>query len=158
MTYNALNYFRQGDGALVLGGKLVDPSGAELEAPRFLTHDRIALVGLNSTSGGAIGAWQNPTGKSIVVTDAIILVTTSPASSVNIDIGTAVNGTTSGDDLFDGAGIADSFTGVLKNPDAVGTNGKSSVLLAAGAYITVTGAANSTGLAGQLLIPYIILD
>ena len=111
-----------------------------------------------SDSAGGILSWQNPESSAIVVVRIVIDRTTKSTGACTADFGTAANGTTSSDDLMDGADVG-AAAAVEDNIENKGTNGKARQRLDAlgGStdYITgskATGAA--AGLVGNAYIFY----
>lgn len=155
MTYQTPNYFRQGDQALVLGGDIVDPAGVALPLGRQLYFTSLVTTGLNSTSGGAIGALANPAGVPIFLFHPFWDITAASAGAATADVGVAADAVTSADNLFDGLTLNGSIAGVYAAGS--GTNGRAVRRMLASEFITITGSANSSSLAGTLYVPYFII-
>jgi hypothetical protein len=122
-------------------------------APRY-SVERVAKMALAAvdTAGGAL-SWQNTTGRDVMVTRALLNVTTKSTGAGTISVGqTATNGTTSSANLLDtlDVGTAAGLFSNLKNP---GTLGKADQLVASGKW--VTGSKASGGLAGLVGYAYI---
>jgi len=156
MTYQAPNYFRQGDQAFVFGGKLVLPDGTEIDAPTFMLYDVVDLIAATGTGAGAVLAWQNPTGKAIMVHEPIIDLTTEATGAATVDIGVAADGTTTSDTLFDGLDVG-AASGIFVAPAGAGANDAGTRRMTASQYITGTASATLAGLVGKIIIPYYIL-
>ena len=126
------------------------------------TTDRIkkvAKVALGAAdTGGGVLSWQNPEGEAIIITRVLIDVTTKATAACTIDVGTtATNGTTSSDNLVDGADIH-TAVGVFDNIDNAGTNGKSKQKLAADKWVTGSRASGAAaGTVGFAYIEYVII-
>jgi hypothetical protein len=119
-------------------------------APRFM---EITLTGVVAITGGAVGSAVNPVSGSIMITRAILRTTAFSTGAANLDIGIAANATTSNDTLLDGIAVGTAVK-VADNINDAGTNGKARQLMTTGQYITVTGSADSSGLAGKLYVEY----
>lgn len=118
--------------------------------------DTLTLTG--SAIHGGVQAWTNPEAGSIVITRAIVDVTTVATAAAKLDIGTtASSSTTASDNLLDGIDVH-SGTGLLgiDDGDAPGAgNGKHQQKLAAGKWVTVKEiSGDATGLVGVLYIYY----
>lgn len=116
---------------------------------------KIAKVALTAVASATQAlAWQNPEGVSILVTRFTIDVTTQSTGACTVDAGgTAVSAATSSDTLIDGKSVA--TAGTFDNIEDQGTNGKATIKLAAGSWITVTTSADATGLVANAYIEYI---
>jgi len=125
-----------------------------------VTFDRAVKVAIKPLVGATIHAgvvaWQNPEAVSIVITRAIVDVTTVATGAAKLDIGTtATNATTASDNLIDGIDV-NAATGLLGQADGDGTtNSKLQQKLAAGKWVTVKEiSGDATGLAGNLYVHY----
>jgi hypothetical protein len=126
-------------------------------AIQFGNPDQPALVAKLSVTGGASDAnvfeyLANPWGIDVIVTRAILRVTTVATAAATLDIGPAANATTANDTLFDGLDV-NAATGVFDNLNDThnGTNGVLSAVWADDGYITVKEASgNVDGLVGTL--------
>lgn len=108
-----------------------------------------------NASTGVQESWQNPTGAAILVTRLILDVTTKSSGAATLDIGyTATDATTTSDTGLDGVDVG-TATGTFDNIEDQGTNGKSTLKMAAGKWITVDHKADTTALVGTLTIEYI---
>ena len=108
-----------------------------------------------ATGAGAALSWVNPEGATIIVTGVAIHITTESGAATTIDVGTtAVSGTTSSDNLIDGASTAATAPVTLASP--VGTNGRGAQHLEAGDWVTgsITGTIGS--FAGTAYISYVL--
>lgn len=116
---------------------------------------KVALAGVTSTSAGALFAWANPEGQSIIVTRFQIDITTKSTGAAAVDFGVAANGTTSADNLIDGY-AAGGTEKVVDNLADAGTNGKPNQKMTSSQFITGTGAASTAGLVGSVYVHYVI--
>ena len=116
---------------------------------------KVTLAGVASTSAGALFAWANPEGQSIIVTKFLIDITTKSTGAAAVDFGVAADGTTSSDNLIDGY-AAGGTEKVVSNYADAGTNGKTVQKMTSSQYITGTGAASTAGLVGNVYIEYVI--
>ena len=114
---------------------------------------KVALAGINATTGGEIGAVANPEGRALLVLGVAIAKTTVSTVAANVDVGIAADANTSSDNLIDGAAIGTS--GTLCTGANAGTNGKVGVVWGATQYLTVTGSADSSGFVGDMTIVYV---
>lgn len=123
----------------------------------WLTYDLTAGV----TNAFAL-AEQNPySDKDLIIDRVIVRVTTAggTASSV-LDVDVVANATATGDDIFDGASINNTFTGIYDSLNGTdnGTNGEGKCWLwekAGGTNDYLTGkilAANAASLVGKIYI------
>jgi hypothetical protein len=112
----------------------------------------VALTAATVTTGGAVAAVANPLGIDLIVTRAILNVTTQSTGAATVDIGVATNGTTSADNLLDGKTVA--AAGLFDNLVAAdaGTNGKTIKTWSASQYVTATASATVAGLVGTLTL------
>lgn len=127
-----------------------------------VTFDRAVKIAIKPLVGATIHAgvvaWQNPEAVSIVITRAVVDVTTVATGAAKLDIGTtATNATTVSDNLLDGIDV-NAATGLLgvADGDAPGVgNGLAQVKLASGKWATIKEiSGNTTGLAGNLYVHY----
>jgi len=128
-------------------GLAVAPTITGFGVPRTKS---VTLTALDT--GGGIFAWQNPLDVAVEA-EVALDITTKATSACTVDVGmTATDATTTSDNLLDGVDVG---TAVIFAPSPAGTNGKRSVKVAAGKWITgsmKTGAA--AGLAGTARITY----
>lgn len=120
--------------------------------------DVVALKNTSAAAGGVF-AWQNPTGKRIVVKEVALDVTTQSTGACTLDIGTtATSAATLSDTLLDGISVA--TTGLFSSTDATdkGTNGSAKGrTLAADKWVTASQASGAVaGLVGNALITYVV--
>lgn len=113
------------------------------------------LVGVVATTGGAIAAVANPEGATVIITRVLIHRTTKSTGAAAGDIGVAADATTSSDTLIDGVALG-ATEGLEDNVTNGGTNGKARQLWGASQFVTVTGAADSSGLVGSIFIEYFL--
>lgn len=115
---------------------------------------RTALTAGTTTTGGDVLSLANPEGVDLLITRFILNITTDATGAANIDAGVASDGTTSSDNLLDGAAVA---AGTFDNADAddQGTNGKGVQAWDDDEYITVTPDATCAGLVGYAYIEYV---
>ena len=116
--------------------------------PLVIEYD---IVGVAATTGGAVGAFENPFDFDVIVTNAVFRSTVNSTGAANIDVGVAANGTTSNDTIFDGLAVG-SAAKVAHSGVANGTNGTGAVFLGEDQYITITGSATTAGLVAKLYL------
>ena len=157
-------------GDYVCGHALTAASGADVtflavifEASKQQDYTKVASLALDGATihaaAGGVIAWQNPESSSIIITRAILDITTKATDGVaTLDVGTtAVSAATTSDNLIDGQDVG-AATGTFDNITEKGTNGKSRQKLAAGKWVTVDEKTNdATGLVGTLYIHYFVL-
>ena len=147
-------------GDLSLNGTDINVTAAELNlvknADRIVKVAKVPLAAVDT--GGGVFSWQNDEGASIIVQRIILDVTTKTTGACTIDVGTtAVNATTSSDNLIDGLDI-NAATGVFDNITDKGDNGKSKQKLADGKWVTASKASGaSAGLVGFAYIEYVVI-
>lgn len=121
---------------------------------RYITR---SLVAATVSTAGAVCAIANPAGKTIIVHDIWIDVTTAPTDTAGgIDAGIAANGTTSSDTLIDGAVLA---SAKIFSPDVnKGTNGGMNRKMTSSQYVTITSVVEThydlTALVGTVTLVY----
>ena len=104
-----------------------------------------------SDSAGGVFAEENTYGSDLVVTRALLAVTTQSSGACTLDVGVAADGTTLDDDIIDGLSVA--AAGVFDNITDNGTNGKSRQKWASGQFLTGSVASGaSSGLVGTYAI------
>jgi len=115
---------------------------------------KTALTAGTTTTGGDVLSLANPEGVDLLITRFILHVTTDADGAANLDAGVASDGTTSSDNLLDGATLA---AGTFDNADAddQGTNGKGVQAWDDDEYVTVTPDATCAGLVGYAYVEYI---
>ena len=134
--------------------------------PNTNNEPRVAGVNCNEVEGyvrvplaavdtaGGLFSWANPAPLELLVTSAILHVTTASTGACTVDMGVAATATTSSDDLIDGVSVA--TTGQFNNVDNKGTNGFSVRDLDAGQFVTGSVASGSAaGIAGYALIRFV---
>lgn len=125
----------------------------------FSRIEKIAVVELaDANTGGGVLSWENEEDTAIIITRLIVDVTTESTAACTVDFGTtAVNATTSSDNLLDGVDVA--AVAMFDNLDAndVGTSGKTKQKLAAGDWVTGSMAGgDATDLVGKAYIHYVL--
>lgn len=114
---------------------------------------RVALTAATDTTAGGVLSLANPEGVALIVTRLILDVTTASSGAATVDAGIAANGTTSADNLIDGASVATATT--LDNTEDGGTNGKGTRKWGTSQYLTITASATTAGMVGFAYIEYI---
>lgn len=112
-----------------------------------------ALTAATTTTAGAVLSLLNPEGADLIVTDLILNIKTASTGAATVDAGIAADGTTSADNLIDGASVAAIAT--LNNVDSKGTNGKKAIKWGATQYLTITASATTAGMVGDALIKWV---
>lgn len=111
---------------------------------------RQAITGYTST--GVKFGIANPFGQTVVIQEAVLVVTTVATGAATVDIGVAANATTGSDTLIDGKDV-NAATGAFNNVIAAqaGTNGRIERTWGASEFVTLNGASGDlTGLVGYL--------
>jgi hypothetical protein len=124
------------------------PSVPSVASPRFYV-ERVMKVPLAAgvDTGGGIVSWQNMAGHAIIVTRAVLDVTTAATASCTVEVGEAAGATTASSNLVTGQDVH-TATGTF-------TGGADSVKVPAGAYITASTATGAcAGLVGNLYLHY----
>lgn len=139
----------------------VKPGGVSMSAVADLNRGALkkvtgALAAVDT--GGGVFAWANPETGYILIHHVVLNVTTKTTGACTVDVGTtAVNATTSSDNLIDGKDI-NAATGIFTNDESAGTNGKPVKRLASGKWVTASKASGaSAGLVGTYEIYYQVL-
>jgi len=137
-----------------------------LELNKFYNADglivqKVPLVAAADGTAGAVLAWANPTGQSIIVEKVIAEITHAATDALGaVDIGVAANGTTASDTIIDGLVI--DTVGTFSPVGSGGTNGKGDRLMTSGQYITGTSKTadhlNLAGMTGNAHIFYRLID
>jgi hypothetical protein len=112
---------------------------------------------LHAAANGILNLFTNPEPGSILITRAILAVTTVATGACTIDIGTNATTLTTSDNLIDGADV-NTAAGVFDNTVSGGTNGKGGQVLATGKFVTIdekTG--DATGMVATFTLEYINL-
>jgi len=95
----------------------------------------------------------NPEGVALVITRAVLNITTASTGASTIDAGVGSSASTLYDTLIDGRSGA--TAGVFDNVEDAGTNGEFTLLWPADQYVTVSEASGDVaGLAGELWLQY----
>jgi len=138
-----------------VGTDLLDADGNKVTRTKTV---KVAL-GSAADTGGAVLAWANPEATDIHIDRIRIKTTVKSTGASTVDFGTtAVNATTSSDNLLDGVDLG-TAVGVFDNTRNAGTNGKGGQSLAAGKWITGSRATGAVaGLVGYAYITYTVLD
>lgn len=114
---------------------------------------RVALAAAGVTAGD-VASVLNPEGVALIITRAILDITTGSSGASTLDVGVAANATTSADNLIDGRSGA--TAGAYDNIEDGGTNGLACRVWGATEYVTVSEASGDvTGIAGELILQYI---
>ena len=129
-----------------------------------MVRRRIKRVALTAGIANAIAfAWQNPEGKSIVVTKVVVDRTTAGGAATSVlDVGPATGATETADTIIDGLDL--NTTGVADNIADKGTNGTTRVAKLdknGGTTPYITGkilVANANALVGYAYIEYFIVE
>lgn len=99
---------------------------------------------------GVIAEAANPFGYDVIITNAVLDITTQSTGASTLDIGVAATDT-SNDSLLDG--VSGAAAGRFNNVNNAGTNGKSGVLWTSSTYLTVAEASGDvTALVGTLYV------
>lgn len=113
------------------------------------------LEGAVATTGGAIGAFENPEGCDLIICDVKLIVDTPSTGGANISVGVAADATTSDTDLINALAINGSITGkAYHGMTALAAKGEA-VVWGADEYITASGSASSADFEGRLFVKYI---
>ncbi len=135
---------------------LFSPSGTTMPA-KWL---QVALSG-GSTNDFAV-AVQNPESVDVIVVRCILDITTAGGTATSVlDVDVVANGTSTGDDIFDGVdanatGISDSLNSTDNGTNGEGKSWKWDKKGGANDYVTAKIlTANATNLAGNLYVQYI---
>lgn len=106
-------------------------------------YEDVAITAAVGTGGGGLLSVANPEGVDLLITRALVDVTTASTGAGTFDLGIAADGTTSADNLIDGGDF---------NTDAVndniinkGSNGKEVLRWPAASYLTMTKKTGSAG-------------
>lgn len=108
-------------------------------------------ITLGGTTAGDMVAVLNPEGVDLIITKAIVNVTTASTGASTVDVGVAANATTSADTLIDGLSLA--TAGAWSTP---GSNGRPAIVWGASQYVTMSEASGDVaGVVGELILQYI---
>lgn len=103
------------------------------------------FAGVAATTGGAIGSWTNTLGYDVIVTEAVVDVTTQSTGAANLSVGqTATNATTSSTNFL--SAVAVGSAGVKQGALTTAVKVKN------GEFVTLTGSADTTGLVANLYL------
>lgn len=116
---------------------------------------KVALTGVTATTGGALFAWANPEGASIIIQRLLVDITTKSTGAANVSFGVAANATTSAANLID-TYAAGGTEKVVDNHVDGSTNGKFNQKMTSSQYLTGTGSASTAGLVGNVYIEYVL--
>jgi hypothetical protein len=116
---------------LMAGGTVVQKIASTQRGARWA---KLAIVGAGGSTG-VFASVVNPFGEAVVITRAVLDITTQSSIASTLDIGVASNATTSNDTLIDG--LSGAATGVFDNTKNGGTNGKGSVKLGDTQFVNV---------------------
>lgn len=112
---------------------------------------KVTLVLASDDTGGGVASLLNPFGFDVIVTEAIVDITTAATAAGTLDVGIAAGATTSNDTLIDGLDV-NAATGTFINSVDGGTNG-GAARWEDDEYLTASKASGSmAGLAGVLYI------
>ena len=102
----------------------------------------LAIAGL-SGSTGVFASLANPFGYDVIITRAVLRITTQSTAASTLDIGVGANATTSNDGLLDG--ISAAAAGLFDNALAAnaGTNGRPSQLWTSSTFLNVAEASGN---------------
>ncbi len=97
------------------------------------------------------GSLANPFGYDVIITNAVLRVTTQSTGASTMDIGVAADAVTSNDLLMDG--VAGTAAGTFDNVKSAGTNGRSGVVWGSTQFVNVAEATGDVaGLVGTLYV------
>ena len=120
-------------------------------------YEDVAITAAIGTGGGGLLSVANPEGVDLIITRAVMDITEASDAAGTADLGIAADGTTSADNLIDGADI--NTASVLDNIINKGSNGKELLRWPAGSYLTLTkktGAASAEiGLEARVFVEYL---
>ena len=111
------------------------------------------LTAATTTTAGGVLSVANPEGDAVIVTGIYLDVTTASSGAATVDAGIAANGTTSADNLIDGASVAS--IAVVSNRDNAGTNGKQALRWNSDQFLTITASATTAGMVGTAYVTYV---
>ena len=143
-------------------GTLSEKLSSEFSAIATELNSNIKVVEVALTAGDADDfalAWQNPESTAIMVQRVLVDLTTAGGSANSVlDIGSAVDATTTSNNLIDGLDL--NTTGLFDNIDDGGTSGAATARLDENGGTTdyITGqilVANAAALVGNVYIEYV---
>lgn len=117
-----------------------------------LSTYELAITGASGSSG-VFASLANPFGYDVIITDAVLRITTQSSGASTLDIGVGANATTSNDGLFDG--LSGAAAGLFSNALAAnaGTNGRPAQLWTSSTFLNVAEASgNVDALVGVLYV------
>lgn len=120
---------------------------------------KVPLTAATSNAVGGVINLENPESADLIITRALLHVTTKSDGAATVDIGVDDEGDTSDDALFDGVSVA--ATGLhdtlaVPNHDSEGGPGNApAVLWPAGHHLVGTASATVAGLEGHLYVEFI---
>ena len=118
-----------------------------------LYTEEVSLVGVASTSGGGLGAWQPASGHTVVIRRAIVYVSQASTGAANLTAGVGASATTSYTNLITATSVA--ATGIIDSiTNEITAVGPVAVLMTSGQFLTFSGSATTAGLIGKALIEY----
>jgi hypothetical protein len=124
--------------------------GAKNRRKSFVT--RLA----NVDTGGGVVSVLNPEGVEILITEVVLVVETVATVACSVSVGVAANGTTLSGTLITALDV-NAATGRFDNINDVGASGGRDRSCGATQYITASVSAGaSAGLAGQLIVNYVV--
>jgi hypothetical protein len=100
---------------------------------RMLVH-RLAVTG-GASSTGIFAYSGNPWGVDVIITKAVLRITTQSGAASTLDIGVGATAATANDTLFDG--LSGAAAGLFDNVTNKGTNGLPQLLWADDAFLVV---------------------
>lgn len=110
-----------------------------------------ALIAATTTAVGGVFKLQNTMGLDLIVTDALLDVTTASTGVATLDIGVDDDGATSNDTLFDGLDV-NTAAGLFNAHKHAGTNGLHALVWKKDEYLVATASATVAGLVGNYKI------
>ena len=115
----------------------------------------IPLAGAALFAGGEVGTLLNPEGVPLIIVDVKLYVDTPSTGAANLNVGIAVNATTSDTDMINALAVNGAITGkAYHGMTALAAKGEAQVW-GASEYITATGSASTAGFVGRLFVQYI---
>lgn len=111
------------------------------------------LLATALTSGGAICSILNPQGVDLIITRALLDISTQSIGAATASVGVGSTATTSSANLIDTKSVA--AAGLFDNITDGSTNGKARQIWPAGQYVTVTGSATTAGMVGNLILQFV---
>jgi hypothetical protein len=110
----------------------------------------LAITG-GSGSTGVFASAANPFGYDVIITNAVLRITTQSTGASTLDIGVGANATTSNDGLFDGLSAA--AAGLFSNALAanLGTNGRPAQVWTSSTFLNVAEASGDVAALAAVL-------